>query len=117
MDIFIAIVLLIVGLVLVVKGGDVFVSSASWIAKALHIPDIIVGMTIVSVGTTLPEIMVSSVSALHGSVDMAIGNAMGSVLFNTAIILAISFIFMGLTPKRSEITMQSFCLIGTLALI
>lgn len=117
MKILIASGLLILGLILVVKGGDWFVDSSSWIAKALHIPDIIVGMTIVSIGTTLPEIMVSSVAAVKGSVDMAIGNAMGSVIFNTAIILAISFIFMNIRPKCYEIATQSLGLISAVGLL
>lgn len=78
------------GLVLLVKGGDWFVDGATGIAKRFHLPDIVVGATVVSIGTTLPEVMVSTTGAITGSSAMAYGNAIGSVICNTALIAAIS---------------------------
>ena len=79
-----------VGLVLLIKGGDWFVDGATGIAKRFHLPDIVVGATVVSIGTTLPEVMVSTTGALAGSGAMAYGNAIGSIICNTALIAAIS---------------------------
>ena len=87
---FISILLFAVGLVLLIKGGDWFVDGATGIAKRFHLPDIVVGATVVSIGTTLPEVMVSTTGALTGSGAMAYGNAIGSIICNTALIAAIS---------------------------
>lgn len=87
-----SILLFAVGLVLLIKGGDWFVDGATSIAKRFHLPDIVVGATVVSVGTTLPEVMVSTTGALTGSAAMAYGNAIGSIICNTALIAAISIV-------------------------
>ena len=79
-----------VGLVLLIKGGDWFVDGATGIAKRFNLPDIVVGATVVSIGTTLPEVMVSTTGALQGSGAMAYGNAIGSIICNTALIAAIT---------------------------
>jgi cation:H+ antiporter len=86
----VSVLLFAVGLVLLIKGGDWFVDGATGIAKRFHLPDIVVGATVVSVGTTLPEVMVSTAGALAGSGAMAYGNAIGSIICNTALIAAIS---------------------------
>lgn len=80
----------VVGLVLLIKGGDWFVDGATGVARRFHLPDIIVGATVVSMGTTLPEVMVSATGALQGQGAMAYGNAIGSIICNTALIAAIS---------------------------
>lgn len=85
-----SILLFAVGLVLLIKGGDWFVDGATGIAKRFNLPDIVVGATVVSIGTTLPEVMVSTTGALAGSGAMAYGNAIGSIICNTALIAAIS---------------------------
>ena len=85
-----SVVLFAVGLVLLIKGGDWFVDGATGIAKRFNLPDIVVGATVVSIGTTLPEVMVSTTGALQGSGAMAYGNAIGSIICNTALIAAIS---------------------------
>ena len=90
MNMLISILLFAVGLVLLIKGGDWFVDGATGIARRFHLPDIIVGATVVSIGTTLPEVMVSTTGALAGSGAMAYGNAIGSIICNTALIAAIS---------------------------
>ena len=86
----ISVLLFAVGLILLIKGGDWFVDGATGIAKRFHLPDIVVGATVVSIGTTLPEVMVSTTGALQGSGAMAYGNAIGSIICNTALIAAIS---------------------------
>jgi len=86
----ISVALFAVGLVLLIKGGDWFVDGATGIAKRFNLPDIVVGATVVSIGTTLPEVMVSTTGALAGSGAMAYGNAIGSIICNTALIAAIS---------------------------
>ena len=79
-----------IGLVLLIKGGDWFVDGATGLARRFRLPDIVVGATVVSIGTTLPEVMVSTAGALQGSGAMAYGNAIGSIICNTALIAAIS---------------------------
>ena len=86
----ISVILFAIGLVLLIKGGDWFVDGATGIAKRFNLPDIVVGATVVSIGTTLPEVMVSTTGALAGSGAMAYGNAIGSIICNTALIAAIS---------------------------
>ena len=87
-----SILLFAVGLVLLIKGGDWFVDGATGIAKRFNLPDIVVGATVVSIGTTLPEVMVSTTGALQGSGAMAYGNAIGSIICNTSLIAAISIV-------------------------
>ena len=85
-----SIIFFAIGLILLIKGGDWFVDGATGIAKRFKLPDIVVGATVVSIGTTLPEVMVSTTGALAGSGAMAYGNAIGSIICNTALIAAIS---------------------------
>ncbi len=85
-----AIVLFLVGFVLLIKGGDWFVDGAVGIAHRYHIPEILIGATVVSIGTTIPEVMVSSIAAAVGQSQTAYGNAIGSVICNTALISAIT---------------------------
>lgn len=86
----ICIILFIVGLGLIMIGGDRFVDASILISNKLGIPQIIVGATIVSLGTTLPEILTSTTAAFAGEGDMAIGNAFGSIVCNTALIAAVT---------------------------
>ena len=88
----ISVIFFAIGLVLLIKGGDWFVDGATGIAKRFNLPDIVVGATVVSIGTTLPEVMVSTTGALQGSGAMAYGNAIGSIICNTALIAAISIV-------------------------
>ena len=89
----IPVLLFVLGLVLLIKGGDWFVDGATGLARRFRIPEIIVGATVVSIGTTLPEVMVSATGALEGLGSMAYGNAIGSIICNTALIAAISVAF------------------------
>ena len=111
------IVLLIVGIVLVVKGGDWFVDAASWFAEVSGIPTFIIGATIVSVATTLPEVLVSCISAGEGSAGMAIGNAVGSVNCNIALIMAVSLLFMPGVMKRRDYIVKICMLLGVISVL
>ena len=86
------ILLFIVGLVLLIKGGDWFVDGATGLAHRFHVPEILIGATVVSIGTTLPEVMVSATSAVSGHGEIAYGNAIGSVICNSALIAAIPIV-------------------------
>ena len=89
-EIILTVLLFILGLVCLIKGGDWFVDGASGLAKRLKVPEIIIGATIVSIGTTLPEVMVSSNAALSGHGEIAYGNALGSIICNTSLIAAVT---------------------------
>lgn len=82
--------LFVFGLILLIKGGDWFVDSATGIARRFKLPEILIGATVVSIGTTLPEVMVSATSAFAGQGSMAYGNAIGSIICNTALIAALT---------------------------
>ena len=83
-------VFLVIGFVLLIKGADFFVEGSSSVAKRLHVPSIIIGLTIVAMGTSLPELVTSIVAARKNEVDMAVGNAVGSNIFNILMVLGIA---------------------------
>lgn len=103
------ILLIIVGFVLLIKGADYLVEGASNIAKKFHIPEIIIGLTIVSIGTSMPELFVSLTSALEGYSDMAMGNVIGSNVCNLLLILGLSSVIRTIkfqeNTKKYEIPM------------
>ena len=104
-----AILLFIVGFVCLIKGGDWFVDGATGIARRFHLPEILIGATVVSIGTTLPEVMVSTTSAIAGHSQIAYGNAIGSVICNTALIAAVPILVRpGLVNRRALITPVAF---------
>jgi len=111
------IALFLVGIILVIKGGDVFVDAASWIAKALNIPTFIIGATIVSIATTLPEMIVSAFAAAEGKTDMAIGNAVGSVIANIGLIMAVAMVAMNIVCSRKKYLVPMVMLIATSAIL
>ena len=84
------VLLFLAGLALLIKGGDWFVDGATGIAHRFHMPELLIGATVVSIGTTLPEVMVSATSALSGHGEIAYGNAIGSIICNTALIAALT---------------------------
>ncbi len=96
----------LVGLFLTIKGGDWFVDSASWFAEATGIPKFVVGATIVSFATTLPELLVSVRAALNGSAQLAIGNAVGSVTANTTLIMGVSLVAMAGVVSRKSFSLK-----------
>ena len=117
MGIWFSVLLFAVGIVLVVKGGDWFVDAASWIARAARIPTFIIGATIVSIATTLPEMIVSIMASAEGKNDMAVGNAVGSVAANLGLIMAIAFVFLPVIAPRKKYLKQCLILIGTAGIL
>ncbi len=105
------ILLFLLGLVLMVKGGDSFVEGAEWMARVTGIPPFVVAATVVSLGTTMPELLVSTMAAAQGSGGMALGNAVGSVSCNTGLILGISLLFLPgrVTPGPCGRRERCFC--------
>ena len=104
----------IVGLILTIKGGDWFVDSASWFAEATGIPKFVVGATVVSFATTLPELLVSVRAAMNGSAQLAIGNAVGSVTANTTLIMGVSLVAMAGIINRKEFALKGGLLLGAI---
>ena len=101
----IPVILFAFGLVLLIKGGDWFVDAASSIAHRFHMPELLIGATVVSIGTTLPEVMVSAQGAMAGSGSIAFGNAIGSIICNTALVAAIT-----LVAKPAEVDRKTLIL-------
>lgn len=91
-----ALILLVVGFVFLIKGADFFVEGASAVAKKLHVPALVIGMTIVAMGTSLPELSVSVTASLAGSNQLAIGNVVGSNIFNLMVVLGSCALFSAL---------------------
>jgi len=117
MELFLIILLFAIGIVLVIKGGDYFVDAASWMAKVSGIPKLIIGATVVSVATTLPEMLVSVLAAVDGKVDMAIGNAVGSVTANIGLIMAISLICLPSIIRRKDYMFKSVLMLLSASII
>ena len=110
------VLLFLIGLALIVKGGDFFVDAASWMAEVSGIPKFIVGATIVSIATTLPELLVSMMAASRGSIGIAVGNAVGSVTANVGLIMALSLIFMPTVIRRRDYAFK-LCLLAVSILL
>lgn len=96
----IQILLIVIGFLLLIKGADILVEGSSQIAKKLHISEMIIGLTIVSIGTSMPELFVSTTSALEGYSDISVGNIIGSNICNLLLILGLSAIIRPVTFKR-----------------
>lgn len=103
-EIVIAWLLFAAGLILLIKGGDYFVDGAVGIAKRFRLPEVLIGATVVSIGTTLPEVMVSTQAAAGGNGSIAYGNAIGSCICNTALIAALTVA--ALAPKVDKSTFR-----------
>lgn len=116
MDISFKIILLVVGFFLLIKGADYFVEGSSAIAKRLKVPSIVVGLTIVAIGTSLPEMAVSTVASINNSNAMALSNVVGSNIFNLLMVLGISSLFHRVNVKKSVIRRETPFLIGITAL-
>ena len=84
------VLLFVLGLVFLIKGGDWFVDGAAGLAHRFHMPELLIGATVVSIGTTLPEVMVSAQAALEHNSGISYGNAIGSVICNTSLIAALT---------------------------
>mgnify|MGYP002527934017 CR=1 FL=1 len=114
---FLVLLLFAVGLICIIKGGDLFVDAATWIAEASGIPKFIIGATVVSFATTMPEMLVSIFSALEGNADIAIGNAVGSVTANTGLIMCLSLICMECTMPRRQYAVKAVLLLAAIAVL
>ncbi len=107
--------LFVVGLAIIIKGSDTFLDTAVWFARAFGVPQIVIGATIVSVCTTLPELVSSSTAAWRGAGDMAIGNAIGSIIFNTCLILGVVLVCTKVAIRREIFLVKGvFMLAGLL---
>lgn len=111
-------VFLVLGLVLLVKGADLFVTGASSVARRFHIPSLIIGLTIVAFGTSAPELAVSVTSALNGQSDISMGNVVGSNMFNLLVVVGIAAFILPFKVKETIIAKEfPFVLLSCLALI
>lgn len=111
------IIFIIIGFVLLIKGADFLVDGASEIAKKFHIPEIVIGLTIVAVGTSMPELVVSVTSAIQGHSDLAIGNIVGSNIANLFLILGVCSLIRPLIfKKETRIIEIPFTIITTILL-
>ena len=118
----VALIKLVIGFVLLVKGADMFVDGASSVAKKFRIPAFVIGLTIVAFGTSAPELAVSITAAMKGSNDIAIGNVVGSNIFNTLVVLGASAaitpiaVEKGMIKKDYPLSIFAAVLLGVLAM-
>ena len=117
MNIWITVLLFLIGLTLIVKGGDWFLDGAVWIAESTGVPRFIIGATIVSLATTLPELTVSVTGVLQGEVDLAVGNAVGSVTANLGLILGISVLCIPSVVNRKQFNLKAILMVVGAALL
>ena len=111
------VLLLCIGFVLLVKGADFFVDGAAGIAEKLGIPQLVVGLTIVAMGTSLPEAAVSITSALKGSAGITIGNVIGSNIMNVLVILGITAVITNVAIQKSTLYCEIPFMIGSTVLM
>lgn len=116
-SIWVAIPALLIGFVFLVKGADWFVDGAAGIAEKLRVPTLIVGLTIVSFGTSAPELATSIISSVQGSGDIAIGNVLGSNITNILLILGVAAVICPLTVQKSALKFDIPVLLGTSVLV
>ena len=111
------VLLFLLGLALVIKGGDFFVDAATWIAEVSGIPKFLIGATIVSLATTLPELLVSLIASAEGSIGIAVGNAVGSVTANVGLIMGISVVCMASVIDRRQQAFKFIMMTAAIALL
>lgn len=111
MNIYLVFILFLAGLIMLVKGGDLFVDSSVWMAKKYNISPAIIGATIVSIATTLPEFFVSTISSYEGFSDMAIGNSLGSYICNIAFIIGLCAIIKPIKIQGNSFKIKGFMMI------
>lgn len=117
MNVALQLLLLIAGFVMLVKGADWFVEGASKLAEKFGIPQLVIGLTIVAMGTSLPEAAVSTSAALKGSAEITIGNVLGSNIMNMLLILGITSVIMPLTVQKSTVRYEMPMVIGSSVLL
>lgn len=113
-SLFMVLLLFAAGLLCIIKGGDLFVDAASWIAEASGIPKFIIGATVVSFATTMPEMLVSIFAALQGNADIAVGNAVGSVTANVGLIMCVALICMECAMTRRQFGVKACLLLAAI---
>ena len=113
----VVVVLFVLGLALIIKCGDWFIDAACWTAEVTGVPKILIGATIVSVATTLPELFVSLIAVSSGATDLGIGNSIGSVICNTGLILAISLLYAPKLTDRRIFYTRGFIMVLSLVLL
>lgn len=117
MELFFLYLFFVLGLLLIIKGGDFFVDAAVWLAEITHVPQFVIGATVVSVATTLPELFVSSIAALQGKTDMAAGNAVGSVIANTGLIFSLGILFIPAFIRRRRLLPKGMLFLSSITLL
>ena len=118
MEILLAILLLAVGFVFLIKGADLFVDGSSNVAKLLGVPSIIIGLTVVAFGTSMPEASVSISSALKGANELAVSNVVGSNIFNLLVVLGASALIKPVCCQKDSVKKEiPFAIICTVALL
>ncbi len=115
-DIFFAALFLVGGFVMLVKGADWFVDGAAGLAEKLHIPQIVIGLTVVAFGTSAPELATSVTATVAGDLDIAIGNALGSNITNVLLILGLSACFCALPAQKNLLVLDLPLLLGSTVL-
>ena len=109
---------LVVGFVLLIKGADFFVDGSSAIAKMLKVPSIIIGLTVVALGTSLPEAAVSISASLTGANSLAVSNVIGSNMFNLLVVLGASALVLPVNTKKDTVSKEiPFCIAVTVVLL
>ena len=115
---YLVVVLLILGFVFLIKGADFFVEGSSSVAKRLKVPSIIIGLTIVAMGTSLPEASVSAVASLNNNNELAVANVIGSNIFNLMIVIGVCAVMMTLAVDKDTIKKDiPFSLVCACALV
>lgn len=117
MSALVIVLLFLLGLALVIKGGDFFVDAATWIAEVSGIPKFLIGATIVSLATTLPELLVSLMASASGSIGIAVGNAVGSVTANVGLIMGISVVCLASAVDRRQQAFKFIMMAAAIALL
>ncbi|MCD5414544.1 MAG: calcium/sodium antiporter [Clostridiales bacterium] len=107
MNIIFSFVLFVLGLIIIIKGGDWFVEAAVWIAKVTGIPTILIGATIVSIATTLPELLVSAIATRQQLYGVAVGNVVGSLICNIGLAMGLTAFFAPVAIKKDSFTIKS----------
>lgn len=117
MNVAVQLLFLVIGFVMLVKGADWFVEGASKVAEKFGIPQLVIGLTIVAIGTSLPEAAVSTSAALKGSAEITIGNVVGSNILNVLLILGITSVISPLAVQKSTVKYELPMVIGVTVLL
>ena len=115
--VWVSVALFLAGLVLIVKGGDWFLDGAVWMAEASGVPRFLIGATVVSLATTLPELTVSVTGVLQGARDLAVGNAVGSVVANLGLILGIGILCIPAAAPRRQVIPKAALMTAAAAIL